>query len=127
MKADAVIKDAVRDAEEFLPQNSEESPLESFSDDAIALRFAVRHAPALRFVAKWGQWLRHNGAQWQPDDTLHARDLARDVCRLAAAEAGPRTAVKIKSSKTIPPWNRWREQIGDSRRLPISGTSTRGY
>ena len=102
MDADREIEDAFRDAEEFHPlRNAEDDPLSSSSDDAIALRFADRHASDLRFVAKWGQWLRHNGRQWRHDDTLHARDLARDVCRVSAEEFDYKTAVKIQSAKTI--------------------------
>ena len=102
MDADREIEDAFRDAEEFHPlRNAEDDPLSSPSDDAIALRFADRHASDLRFVAKWGQWLRHNGRQWRHDDTLLARDLARDVCRVSAEEFDYKTAVKIESAKTI--------------------------
>ena len=96
MDADREIEDAFRDAEEFHPlRNADDDPLSSPSDDAIALRFSERHASGLRFVAKWGQWLRHNGRQWRHDDTLHARDLARDVCRVSAEEFDYKTAVKI--------------------------------
>jgi putative DNA primase/helicase len=102
MDADREIEDAFRDAEEFHPQrNVEDDPLSSPSDDAIALRFSERHASDLRFVANWGQWLRHNGRQWRHDDTLHARDLARDVCRASAEEFDYKTAIKIASAKTI--------------------------
>jgi hypothetical protein len=34
----------------------------AFSDEALALRFAERHAEDLRFVAAWGKWLVWNGA-----------------------------------------------------------------
>ena len=102
MDADREIEDAFRDAEEFHPlRNAEDDPLSSSSDDAIALRFADRHASDLRFVANWGQWLRHNGRQWRHDNTLLARDLARDVCRVCAEEFDYKTAVKIESAKTI--------------------------
>jgi putative DNA primase/helicase len=102
MDADREIEDAFRDAEEFHPfRNTEDEPLSSPSDDAIALRFAARHASELRFVANWGQWLRHNGRQWRHDDTLQVRDLARDVCRESGEEFDPKTAVKVQSAKTI--------------------------
>ena len=102
MDADREIEDAFRDAEEFHPlRKAEDDPLSSSSDDAIALRFADRHASDLRFVANWGQWLRHNGRQWRHDNTLLARDLARDVCRVCAEEFDYKTAVKIESAKTI--------------------------
>ena len=58
----------------------------AFSDEALALRFAVRHANDLRFVAKWGKWLSWTGTHWRFDDTLAALDKARVICREAAAE-----------------------------------------
>ena len=47
----------------------------AFSDEALALRFAERHADDLRYVAAWGRWLSWAGTHWQFDDTLHAFDL----------------------------------------------------
>jgi|ERR1700683_1894799 putative DNA primase/helicase len=58
----------------------------AFSDDALALRFCDCHESDLRFVAAWGKWFRWDGTRWQQDDTLYAYDLARLVCREAAAE-----------------------------------------
>jgi D5 N terminal like len=60
--------------------------LPPFCDEALALRFAARHADELRYVAEWGKWLRWNGKLWRPDRTIRAFDLARAVCREAAAE-----------------------------------------
>jgi hypothetical protein len=57
-----------------------------FSDEALALRFAARHAADLRYVAALGKWLLWDGARWRFDDTLHAFDRARFICREAAAE-----------------------------------------
>jgi putative DNA primase/helicase len=74
----------------------------AFSDDALALRFADRHSADLRFVAGWGKWLRWDAARWRFDDTLHTYDLARRVCREAAAECNkPKIAVAIASAKTV--------------------------
>ncbi len=56
----------------------------AFSDEALALRFAEHHAGDLRFVAAWNKWLIWTGTHWRFDDTLHAFDLARHVCREAA-------------------------------------------
>jgi putative DNA primase/helicase len=56
------------------------------AEDAIALLFAERHADALRYVAIWGQWLSFEETVWQSDDTLHAFDLVREVCREIAAD-----------------------------------------
>jgi putative DNA primase/helicase len=55
-------------------------PLE-FTEDAIALRFAERHAGDLRYVAEWGKWFRWTGNRWQEEKTLYVFDLAKIVCR----------------------------------------------
>ena len=75
----------------------------AFSDDALALRFADRHAADLRFVAAWGKWFCWDGVCWRQDDTLHAYDLARRICREAAAECDGKETAKaaIASAKTI--------------------------
>lgn len=75
----------------------------TFSDDALALRFTDRHGDDLRFVAAWGKWFRWDGACWRQDDTLHAFDLARQVCRQASAECNGTDSAKaaIASAKTV--------------------------
>lgn len=75
----------------------------AFSDDALAQRFADRHAADLRFVAKWGQWFRYDGTRWRQDDTLHAFDLARRICREASAECNGKKGEKaaLASAKTV--------------------------
>lgn len=74
----------------------------AFSDEALALRFSERHADDLRYVAAWGRWLRWDGTCWRFDDSLHAFDLARRICREAAAECNqPKVAVAIASAKTV--------------------------
>lgn len=44
----------------------------TFSDEALALRFAECHAQGLRYVAAWSKWLTWAGKRWQFDDTLKA-------------------------------------------------------
>jgi putative DNA primase/helicase len=86
---------------ERLKAEAEDRP-PAFSDEAIALRFAVRHHDDLRFVAAWSKWLAWDDARWRFDDTLHAFDLARHICREAAAECNRgKTAVAIASAKTV--------------------------
>jgi putative DNA primase/helicase len=73
-----------------------------FSDEALALRFAERHADVLRYVAAWGKWLTWNGQHWCFDDTLHVFDRVRQICREAASEANePRIQMAIASAKTV--------------------------
>ena len=74
----------------------------AFCDEALALRFAERHADDLRFVAAWGKWLSWTGTHWQFDDTLHAFDLAREICREAAASCNKaKVAGMLASAKTV--------------------------
>jgi len=70
-----------------------------FSDEALALEFTVRHAPELRYVAKWGTWLHWDGTRWKFEDTLKAFDLARAVAREYANACGNHDAkLKIASA-----------------------------
>src|SRR5271163_4143336 len=72
----------------------------AFSDEALALRFAERHRNDRRYVHTWGRWLSWTGTHWQHDDTLHAFDLARRICREAAAECNkPNLGKAIASAK----------------------------
>jgi putative DNA primase/helicase len=83
------------------PNNVKDTPPE-FSEETLALRFADRHAWDLRFVAAWNRWLIWNGQCWRFDETRHAFDHSRRVCRQAAAECGsPRVAAFIASAKTV--------------------------
>ena len=71
------------------------------SEEALALAFAKRHARELRYVAKWGKWYRWDGNRWQEDITRKVFDLARRVCREAAARANRHSVAKaIASAKT---------------------------
>jgi putative DNA primase/helicase len=72
----------------------------AFSDEALALRFAALHAGDLRFIAAWNKWLIWTGSRWRFDDTLHAFDLARYVCREAARECNDRNSASIASART---------------------------
>jgi len=74
----------------------------AFTDEALALRFAERHEHDLRYVAGWGKWLRYDGKRWQFDETLYAFDLARKICREAAAECNKsKIAAGVASAKTV--------------------------
>ncbi|MFI5012036.1 MAG: phage/plasmid primase, P4 family [Hyphomicrobiales bacterium] len=74
----------------------------AYTDEALALEFAERHAGDLRYVAAWGKWLIWTGTHWRIDDTLQAVDHARQICRDAAASCKKgRTAAMLASAKTI--------------------------
>jgi len=73
-----------------------------YTDEALALRFTATHRDRLRYVAAWGRWLVWDGTVWRFDDTMQAFDLARAICRQAAAECdNSRLAAAIASAKTV--------------------------
>jgi putative DNA primase/helicase len=55
---------------------------------------------ALRYIAAWGRWLSFDGTRWQVDDTLHAFDRAREICREVALECD-KPANAVASAKTV--------------------------
>jgi putative DNA primase/helicase len=74
----------------------------AFTDEALALRFANKHAAELRYVASWGKWLIWDGTCWRFDETLRAFDLSRAVCRQASATCNkPKIAATVASAKTV--------------------------
>ena len=83
-----------------LAELQETGELPPTAEDAIALTFAERHAHELRYVAAWGRWLAFNGTCWQYDDTLHAFDRARAICREVALDS-ERSVAAVASAKTV--------------------------
>jgi putative DNA primase/helicase len=74
------------------------------SEEALALRFSRRHADDLRYVARWGHWLRWDGRCWSEDQTLAVFDRARSICRLASAEcteSEKNSAIRVAASSTV--------------------------
>jgi putative DNA primase/helicase len=73
-----------------------------YSDEAMALRFADRHAGDLRYVAFWSQWLFWERWRWAEDSTLAAFDHSRAICREAATTArNSKLAALLASAKTV--------------------------
>jgi putative DNA primase/helicase len=98
-KSEKPLASAVAPPDESQIVGSADTRPPAFSDEALALRFAERHAD-LRFVAAWNKWLIWDGARWRFDDTLHAFDLARHVCREAARECNDQHGASIASART---------------------------
>jgi putative DNA primase/helicase len=74
----------------------------AYSEEALALLFAERHAEQLRYVDAWGQWLIWNGTVWRVDDTLRVFSLARLLVRQVAASCNKRrVAAKITDAGTV--------------------------
>jgi putative DNA primase/helicase len=90
-----------RFAEKRSKESQEESLPPEFSDDALALEFTRRHSDDLRYVPPWGKWFRWDGKRWAEDRIIRVYDLAREVCRDAAAKAEDKLARQITSAKTV--------------------------
>jgi putative DNA primase/helicase len=91
MDAARKIKDTIDRADDA---KIDEAPI--FSEEALALKFASRHASNLRYVALWGKWYCYDGKRWKPDETRNAFSLARNLCREVAGEIN-----KLKEAKAI--------------------------
>ena len=86
-----------------------------FSEEALALRFSARHGNDLRYVAAWGKWFRWDGMRWCEDCTLRVFDLARAICREAAAECESEKPSAVLGLQQRPRWlrlNGWPVLIG---------------
>ena len=70
-----------------------------FSEDDLANRFSTEHG-GLKFVATWSKWLQWTGVKWEIDTTVHVFDLARAVCREAAAKCNTPSR-KVASAATV--------------------------
>lgn len=80
---------------------AEESAAE-FSDDALAQRFTAQHGDNLRFTAAWGRWSYWDGLRWRRDATRMVFDLARKICRSAAAISdSPRISARVCAASTV--------------------------
>jgi hypothetical protein len=73
-----------------------------YSDEDLALRFALQHSENLRFTAAWDHWHRYDNGVWRHDETLNFFDNARAICRTTAAEINdPDDAKKVASASTV--------------------------
>ena len=80
-----------------LQENGELPPI---AEDSIALAFAERHAHELRYVAVRARWMHYDGTRWVQDDTLHAFDRARVICREIALDCD-KPASGVASAATV--------------------------
>ncbi|WP_372624350.1 phage/plasmid primase, P4 family [Falsiroseomonas sp.] len=58
------------------------------TEEALAQRFTAREGGRMRYVAPWSKWFRWDGARWKQEDTLHAFDISRAICREEASRCG---------------------------------------
>src|SRR5262245_46790252 len=85
-----------------LAELQDSGELSPAAEESLALAYAERHAHELRYVAAWGRWMRYDGTRWSFDDTLHAFDRARAICREVALECdSAKAAAAVASAKTV--------------------------
>jgi P4 family phage/plasmid primase-like protien len=71
------------------------------TEDALAQRFTAQEGERMRYVAAWSKWFRWDGARWKQEDTLHAFDIARAICRdeaVRCTDSGDRDALARAST-----------------------------
>jgi putative DNA primase/helicase len=78
----------------------------SAAEASLASVYAERHAHEARYVAAWGRWMHYDGLRWDVDETLHAFDRARAICREVALEwsntkRGAKIAIALASARTV--------------------------
>lgn len=71
-----------------------------YSEEALALAFAERHADTLRHVAAWNRWFVWDGTCWRRDETRQAFTLARKIGRETAAKSPAGERKRLASAKT---------------------------
>jgi len=85
-----------------LAELQDSGELSPAAEESLALAYAKRHAHELRYVAAFGRWMRYDGTRWDFDNTLHAFDRARAICREVALDCEKaKVATAIASAKTV--------------------------
>jgi hypothetical protein len=98
-----------------------------YSEEALGQKFTERHASKARYVAAWRQWLRYDGISWVFDDTLHAFDDAREICREAAAACNKGVQQKLlRARRRLQQSRSWPKRIDAMHQQQTNGTHTRG-
>jgi hypothetical protein len=87
----------IADDEGDLPRSPEHS------DEALALEFAEKYGPDLRYVGPRSKWILWHSWRWIFDGTLWAFDCSRAICRDHATRCAnsPRVATNLASAKTV--------------------------
>jgi P4 family phage/plasmid primase-like protien len=78
-----------------------EPPAVSETEFALADDFIAMYQTDLRYVAKFGKWQVWRGTGWKEDETVRVFDLARRICRLAAANKEKPVAKAISKARTV--------------------------
>lgn len=85
------------------PDSSDDDEPSAVSDTEFALadEFIATYKADLRYVARFGKWQVWRGAVWKEDETVRVFDLARRVCRRAAANKDRAIAKAISKARTV--------------------------
>jgi phage/plasmid-associated DNA primase len=95
-----IISKALPSLDRYVESTKEVDP---FTEDALAQRFAGRHADDLRYVALKGNWFKWEGARWCQEDTLLAFELARQSIRQDKRDYGNgKPPPGVSSGKQLP-------------------------
>jgi putative DNA primase/helicase len=81
--------------------DDDEPPAVSDTEFALADDFIAMYQADLRYVAKFGKWQVWRGTGWKEDETVRVFDLARRICRRAAANKDKAVAKAISKSRTV--------------------------
>jgi len=76
------------------------TPSLQFAESDLADKFCEQHGEELRYVAKWGRWMRYVKGCWHEEETLLAFDLARKICD-GLTRGSNRANKDLKSAKTF--------------------------
>jgi putative DNA primase/helicase len=90
----------IEEAKPWMPNKAKPPRKSGNLEDQIALAFATEYAGALRYVALWNRWMQWHGNRWQHEDTLHAFDLARALCRTGGDAKAKTVAAVVTLART---------------------------
>jgi len=95
-----------------LPPNVSALPIDTESDDALALEFINRH-PRLRYVDERGKWFRWTGKQWLVDSTGHTYADIRSMLRQAEPDKPDKLAALRSASRVaaVEKLSRWDQRV----------------
>jgi putative DNA primase/helicase len=100
-QADNVVRLVSPALEDVTADDDDEPPAVSDTEFAFADEFIVMYQADLRYVAKFGKWLVWRGTGWKEDETVRVFDLARRICRRAAANKEKAIAKAISKARTV--------------------------
>jgi hypothetical protein len=84
-----------------IDDDDSEPPAVSETEFALADDFIAAHKDDLRYFAKFGKWQLWHGTGWKEDATVRVFDLARRICRRAAANKDKAVAKAISKARTV--------------------------